>query len=355
MQVLVVDDDKEFCDNLATRFRQEGWGPKVAYSGMDAVRILHEWYPDVIIMDMKMEEMDGFRTQQEVLKIHPDACIVFLTGYADVEHAVQAIQQGATDFCEKPTEFPILLARSKKAARDKKAQIDSRAIEQVLLAVSISSKIQNIMSICGPYLYILECSDLSGDCRQAVKRIAEKLKATQESVRYLLAAAKGVAPNIEVVSLLEIAEQARKKVREMRDVGLRGPGHPVIVEFDEDVAVLADKVLLTEALECLVDNALEFGGPEVQVGIGCQPAGDTVRLTVRDNGGGFLDTILQERYDRIKTTAPETHWGFGLSFVRLVAERCGGALEFGNSLAPDGGAYATVLLRAAPRAGGEPI
>jgi len=111
--ILAVDDDPNFL-LLATRLL-EGAGHSVlnAHSGARGLEIAREKHPDLILLDINMPGMDGFQTCRKIradpgLKHIP---VVLVTGWSDPEAYLMGLESGASDFCTKPLEGPILEIR----------------------------------------------------------------------------------------------------------------------------------------------------------------------------------------------------------------------------------------------------
>ncbi len=117
--VLIVDDEKSARDGLVRALRQ-GYRVFVAENGTSALEVLASQKIDVLLSDVRMPGMDGITLMQRALANHPGLICIILTAYGDVELAVQAMQQGATDFMTKPInldKLELVLGRVLKAKR----------------------------------------------------------------------------------------------------------------------------------------------------------------------------------------------------------------------------------------------
>lgn len=111
------------------------------------------------------------------------------------------------------------------------------------------------------------------------------------------------------------------------------------------VTLLGDKLLLSQTISNLLDNALDFSPNGAQLDIRGELEGDTYRLTVRDHGPGIPEYALTRVFERFYSL-PREHGGkstgLGLSFVNEVAQRHGGRITLHNH--PEGGAVAVLTL-----------
>lgn len=103
MKVLIVDDDNLITMALSTilaadpEFTICGTGS----SGAEAIELYREKKPDVLVMDIRMKEMDGLTALEEILRTDPDAKILLLTTFLDDEYIVRAIRHGAKGYLLK--------------------------------------------------------------------------------------------------------------------------------------------------------------------------------------------------------------------------------------------------------------
>jgi CheY-like chemotaxis protein len=108
-RILVVDDEKAIRGVLATRLEGEGFKVATAGDGKEAIDILLTQHFDLILLDIKMPEVDGFEVLNFAKKKHPDTKVIMLTGYADLRNALDSKRLGAEQFVGKPYEFSELL------------------------------------------------------------------------------------------------------------------------------------------------------------------------------------------------------------------------------------------------------
>lgn len=103
MKVLVVDDDKFVTLSLKTILESDADIEVVAMgnNGLDAIRLYHEYHPDVLLMDIRMEEMNGLDAAKEIFKTDKDARILFLTTFSDDDYIIKALYLGAKGYLIK--------------------------------------------------------------------------------------------------------------------------------------------------------------------------------------------------------------------------------------------------------------
>jgi len=119
MSVLLVDDEKDFLEVLTKRLRKRKLRLVAANSGAEAIRTLQGTPIDVVVLDMRMPQMDGLQTLREIKRISPAVEVIMLTGHANVETAVEGMELGAFDYLMKPVDIDELLYKVQDAFKKK--------------------------------------------------------------------------------------------------------------------------------------------------------------------------------------------------------------------------------------------
>lgn len=119
--VLLVDDEKPFVEALAQRLRHRKITVDCAFSGTEALKRLEkEDTIDVVVLDLKMPDLDGIEVVKAIKKKHPLVEIIMLTGHATIHSAVETATFGAFDYLTKPCDLNQLIAKAEQAALRKK-------------------------------------------------------------------------------------------------------------------------------------------------------------------------------------------------------------------------------------------
>ena len=114
-KVLLVDDEKDFLDIMAERMSARGMDIDTTTSAENALEmVLTESY-DVVIMDLMMPEMDGFKALKLFKETKPEIQIILLTANVPEEKCIEAIKLGAMDVIEKPADLGLLTQKIEKA------------------------------------------------------------------------------------------------------------------------------------------------------------------------------------------------------------------------------------------------
>ena len=118
LDILVVDDDKDFAESLADVLMLDGHRTEIAFSGEDAVMILQEKDFDVTFMDMRLPNKNGVESFLEIRRIRPEARVIMMTGYTMEQLLNQAVKNGAWGVLHKPLDMEYVLEMLRKIKQD---------------------------------------------------------------------------------------------------------------------------------------------------------------------------------------------------------------------------------------------
>src|SRR5256886_832757 len=107
--ILIVDDEPAIQASVRGVLEDEGYRVTAVGSGADALRVVADEPPDLTVLDIWMERMDGLETLAELKRVRPDAVVVMISGHGTIETAVKATKLGAYDFIEKPLSLEKML------------------------------------------------------------------------------------------------------------------------------------------------------------------------------------------------------------------------------------------------------
>lgn len=114
--VLLVDDEEEVTALLQRRLHRRGYECTFAHSGEVALALLENLSFDVVIMDVKMPGMGGMAALTHIRNTYAQIPVILLSGHADMQAAVEAMQMGAFGYLMKPVDFDELLFKIEDAA-----------------------------------------------------------------------------------------------------------------------------------------------------------------------------------------------------------------------------------------------
>src|SRR5438552_1610680 len=108
--LLVVDDEENVAITMGAILEMDGYDVAISTSGADAVRRLREETFDLVLTDLRLDDVDGLTIVSEVCRTQPDTISIILTGYASLESAIKALREGAYDYLIKPCDVDELRA-----------------------------------------------------------------------------------------------------------------------------------------------------------------------------------------------------------------------------------------------------
>lgn len=117
--ILLVDDEEIARTNMNHVLTKEGYDCFCASNGVEALAVLGREEIDLVVTDLKMDQMDGIELLQEINRTHPEVPVIMVTGFATVASAVDAMRQGAAHYLGKPVNLEELRATVHKVLEKK--------------------------------------------------------------------------------------------------------------------------------------------------------------------------------------------------------------------------------------------
>ncbi|MCW0315480.1 Transcriptional regulatory protein QseF [Pantoea ananatis] len=130
--LLLVDDDPSLLKLLGMRLTSEGYQVTTAASGPDALRLLQKEKIELVISDLRMDEMDGLALFAEIQKRHMGLPVIILTAHGSIPEAVAATQQGVFSFLTKPVDRDALYKAIDEALAQRAPVSDDRWREAIV-------------------------------------------------------------------------------------------------------------------------------------------------------------------------------------------------------------------------------
>lgn len=119
-KILIIDDDKDLCFLLNQFLSRKGYEVTVKYSGTEALDYLQNAKPDLIICDLRLEDIDGIALLEKVKQKYTDLPVIIITGHSDIKTSALALKQGAFDYVVKPLVTEQILLTIHEALSNKK-------------------------------------------------------------------------------------------------------------------------------------------------------------------------------------------------------------------------------------------
>lgn len=368
--ILIVDDNQDNRDLLSRRLERRGYACRTASNGPDAIKMVHEMSPDLVLLDIMMPGMDGtevlviLREQYNPIELP----VLMVTSRNADEDIVDAFAKGANDYIEKPSEFPVMLARIKHHLEHKRLDDELKQSHQELrrknrmLDISNRHKINFLSSMSHelrtPLNAVLGYSEvllegMMGDLNEKQKEYCREI---YDSGAYLL---------IIINDLLDLSKiEAGKLELEIQSThldalvaGVIGMMHEKAVRNDINLlihvqpdlgAVQLDPLRIKQVLINLLSNAIKFTDPGKDVRLEVEVENENIVIKVTDHGCGIPEEDMERIFLPFEQAESPTQkkavegTGLGLALVDKLAVLHGGKVEVAST--PGTGSRFTVTL-----------
>ncbi len=115
-RILLVDDEVEFISALAERLELRDFVVKTANNGEAAMRMLAEFVPQVVVLDLKMPGLSGIDVLTRIRTLPQRPAVILLTGFGSKNDGLEGMRLGAFDFLMKPIDINALIEKINEAA-----------------------------------------------------------------------------------------------------------------------------------------------------------------------------------------------------------------------------------------------
>jgi two-component system NtrC family response regulator len=164
-RILVVDDDESLRWVTQAQLQQSGYDVSAAANGNDALKIIEQALPDLVITDLKMPGMSGLELLRKIRADYPEILVIMVTAFGTVENAVEAMKAGAYDYITKPVnidELRLIVSRGLE-------HLDLRE-EVRLLRSTLDQKygFENILGRSKSLLYVLDMASRAAQATSTV-------------------------------------------------------------------------------------------------------------------------------------------------------------------------------------------
>lgn len=348
--VLVVDDEYGPRESIAYTLSSE-FDVVTADRPSEGIKRVQERAFSVVILDIRMPEMDGIRALEAIRKIDRDVSVVMLTGYGTLQTAQQSMLHGANQYLRKPPDIAELIeAVRKQACAANKRRHESRANLQteemnVALKREIEEKqphiwqgraaVELVHDLANPLTVMIGYATLLGqEARKVAKREGED---TQKLLNYADVVSRAAEYCHE---LADNWRQTSRKTAQFTDIDLvKLTTHVKDVIFFSNAAieiggasqavVRGSHFELTRVFQNIFKNGLEAGATSVKVTF--SQHGDQWELTISDNGEGMDEATAQLALKGGFTT--KSHGtGLGLGICRHILGAHGATLALESEL-----------------------
>ena len=347
-KLLVVDDVQTNVLLLKALLGKEGYGILVANNGQEALEVIRNENPDLILLDVMMPGMDGFEGAER-LKSGEFRCeipIIFLTALDDTQSIVNGFKLGVGDFISKPFRKEELMVRIKHqlslvAARriieekneELRKTIAGRDKMYSVIAHDLRSPMASMKMLLNTIMMSVEKDKIDPDIFDMLEMSNKTSEEVFSLLDNLLKWTKSQLGKLTVIpQKLDISGLADGVVEVMNSVA--EVKHIKLIRTDhESFFVYVDIEMIKSILRNLISNAVKFSNPDSEIKVGIKAEDGKVIVSVTDSGKGI------KKEDQHKLLKDSTHFttygtnseegsGLGLLLCRDFARKNGGELWF---------------------------
>jgi signal transduction histidine kinase len=396
-RLLVVDDEESLRITTAAIFEKEGYIVDTASSGDEAINLLSKADYDLVLTDLHMEGGDGLSVLNQIRRHAPLTISVVLTGFASVESAIAALQEGAYDYLVKPCDIEsmkhtirrgvehrrLMLAEQKartdlqqlnldlerrieeRTAELKRLNVelaDANRAKDVFLA-TLSHELRTPLTPVVGWIKLLRSGTLDEkSVSQALDAIERNAWLQSRLIDDLLDTSRIATGKLhfepkptDLNTVVRAAVDTVRASAATRNIDLSMSLWP------SSLVVMGEPVRLQQIAWNLVSNAIKFTDPGGKINVTTGLSDSHAELVVADTGVGIEPEFLPHVFDRFRQADGSTSrrhggLGLGLAIADALANMHGGQLE-AQSDGPGHGACFTLRigLATAEKIASEPV
>jgi len=357
--ILVVDDHPENLKILGNMLRENNYLPIFAQSGVKALSAIRKKLPDLILLDVMMPDMNGFKVCQQLKQdpILADIPVIFLTAKVEQADIIRGLELGAVDYVTKPFNYRELITRvnthieletakaelSQKVEELEQAKVAlAKTVEELKQANATKDKFFSIIGhdLMNPFNALLGYSSMLTD--KKVQLSAEEkdyfiyriMKASNRGynlLKNLLEWSRSQTGRLKIKpALINIKHIIDNNVELVGD-NARVKKINIFSDLDELTTVFADIDMIDTVIRNLLTNAVKFTPANGKVEICAKTQGSEVEISISDTGVGInaanIDKLFRiEVFFSTSGTADEQGTGLGLTLCQEFVEKNGGTI-----------------------------
>ena len=351
--ILAIDDTPANLQVLFDLLSQEGYTVLIAQNGVRGIERANMAQPDLILLDIRMPELDGIETCRRLKQdpITRSIPVIFMTAVSDAKNKVRGFEAGAVDYIPKPFDSEEVLVRIRthldlnhlraQLARQNDELRDALERERELIDLKNRFFSMATHEFRSPLMTILLANGMlkryGGEMTDEVR--LEECSTIDEMVRQM---------NDTITEVLQfVREQEKTDEYRIEPVYLRAEFERILEPFSDTTSngrvhlsyggpigpIGIDVIRLQQIVSNLVANSLKFSPGRTPVEVKVQGDGEQVAFSVVDQGIGIPEADIPklfEPFHRAANARGVVGSGLGLSIVKQLVERIGGTIDFSS-------------------------
>jgi two-component system NtrC family response regulator len=130
--ILIIDDNCSLAEGMKEILEQVGYQVKLAYSGQEGLKKVEKYFPQVVLVDYKLGDLNGIEVLRQIKKTCFSTEVIMMTAYGTIELAVEAMKLGATDFITKPFSMDEIKIKLKKITAEPDFLTKNDPLEKII-------------------------------------------------------------------------------------------------------------------------------------------------------------------------------------------------------------------------------
>ncbi len=351
-KILIIDDEKNVIENIASILQFEGFNVKCALDGLDGINAAQRERPDIILCDIQMPELDGYEVLKKLKENHAlcDIPFIFLTARTEKSDFRAGMELGADDYLTKPFSRDELLnaINSRLVSHEQKKHRYHNSLDELRRSISYSM----------PHEYFTPLSIIIGNV-ELLEQMFNSLNKTEvfEIINEIKTAAgrlHRLLENMRLYAELELInsdEKKKKNVIKLEAISMKKIITDITVKIkqdserdfdillnDEDALVYVDEKYLSKAIYEVINNAISFSASNTKIIIAANVVRDEYILRIKDAGRGMTFEQISRvgAYMQFERKFYEQQgFGLGLTLAKKIVKLFSGELiiesEYGKS------------------------
>jgi signal transduction histidine kinase len=356
-RVFVIDDDDVMLLVCRRTLEKDGYQLETFSNGHDGLDRLADVKPQLLLVDLKMPELNGLEVIARVRAIDPNVVIAVITGYATIATAVDAMKAGAYDFLPKPftpDELRLIVRRGCERwqlVHDSQRLRHEKEAAERRFVTFVSHQLKSPLAAIRQYLDVLlftSAQDLPPTALQWISRSQTRIGEMLAMINDWLALAKlergRLGEQDASTNLCEVITHVKEATQPQAEAAQIG----VTAELPrEGVLVRGDAISLATVVSNLVANAITYNRPGGRVTVRVAADDRMATLEVQDTGIGIPEDCLPRIFEEFYRVGGERGrdvpgTGLGLALCRRIVTELGGTIEVAST--PGKGSTFTVRI-----------
>ncbi len=335
-QILIVDDEPDFCKVTAFRLKKLGYDVLTATDGQQAIDIIEEYKPDLVLMDIKLVgESDGIEVSRQI-SIHWQIPVVYLTAHTDDKTFNRAKETEPFGYAVKPVDYTelkatieIVLHKAETESRLKRLNKDLEQANEDLrhfahtVSHDLKTPLRGIRRLA-EWISTNYANKLDEDDREEVNLLMIRVERMHNLIDGVLQySSVGYTEEERVqVNLSELVYDV---------VDMIDPPENITITIENELPVIeCEKTRIIQVFENLLSNAIKYMDKATgKIAIACVEENGFWKFSAADNGPGIEEKYFEKIFQVFQTLSTHDEnrsSGIGLSTVKKIVEMYGGKI-----------------------------